>query len=627
MNSVSILPGVLAIAFLIILAFVLALKVRRNRRFELVDSSEDDAIRLLTDDRDIFEIYDKPGIFAHLWRPLASKLLPGEPFLLTSREAAEFGMRHPAETYMTRGVREDTFWFFVPNHARPGLFLGLLLDPGELPPQTHLHKITGNGFINLDGLEVPLFAPEILARSLASNWWEEIDAATTPALERKSFINITPNGLIRVGRSFTAVPTMRVTGWTVSRLERLLESEVEILHAIASAFAFSLDITPDSAREEILVALLESSALQSWPRQPEQSDFPERLRRQREAIAEAIVAPEHRDEAPAALARLLELSLQPENEWLRDLLTRFDGKELLDFPEARLPLCVAWLARFKDPNHSRVERHFVSLSDRQLDQFTEIVLAGLTVGEPLVQSHTRRMIKRREPEDRWTLLSPWVATRPVHVWGWVREYFSPELWEVILARLFEGDAGAARALIFHEDFPQLVDAHLLDLDPVQQGHLLVGMIKHPVDDLAEELAAIPKAHIEQESRLAIAYLHCVGRLSPELKATYAREYEERLVHLLSNAFKLDVLSLVIEVLEQIGQRDALIAIVAFSKEAPKSLLAPLEHARGVIYERTPDVETGALSLAITDEIQGALTQAEGAGGLAMVSPEDESQMA
>ena len=76
-----------------------------------------------------------------------------------------------------------------------------------------------------------------------------------------------------------------------------------------------------------------------------------------------------------------------------------------------------------------------------------------------------------------------------------------------------------------------------------------------------------------------------------------------------------------------GQRDALIAIVAFSKEAPKSLLAPLERARGVIYERTPDVETGALSLAITDEIQGALTQAEGAGGLAMVSPEDESQMA
>jgi hypothetical protein len=625
-NSVLLIPGILAVAFLLVLGIVITVYMRRNRRKKLTGSS-DDIRGLLTDDRDIFDIYDKPGAFDYLWRPLAREMLPGEPFPLTTQEATEFGMRNPSETYMTRGENGDAYWFFVPNHARPGLFMGLLLDPGALPKDTQLHKITGNGFINLGGLEVPLFAPEILARSLAKPWWEVLDATSAPALERKSFINLTPNGLIRIGRSFTAVPTMRVTGWTAARLERLLAREAEVLEQIAQDFAFSLEITPESTREEILIALLESCASQSWPRQPENSDFPERLRRQREALATAIIEPERRSNAPAALARLLELSLCPEHEWLRDLLTRFDGKELMDFPDARLPLCVAWLARFKDPNHSRVERHFVALDSAQLDHFTEIVLAGLIAGEPLVQSHLRRYLKRLEPEDQWRLLSVWVATRPVHVWGWVREYFTPELWEVIVRRLREGDVGAARALIFHERFDELVEAHLLDLTPAQQGSVLAGMIKHPIDPLAEDLARIPEEHIRENARLGVAYLHCVGRLSPELKQQHARAYEQRLVVLLTNTFKLDKLSLVIEVLEQIGQRAALIAIVAFSKEAPRPLLPALERARGVIYERTPDVETGALSLAITDDIQGALTQADGAGGLAMVDPADESHIA
>ena len=38
------------------------------------------------------------------------------------------------------------------------------------------------------------------------------------------------------------------------------------------------------------------------------------------------------------------------------------------------------------------------------------------------------------------------------------------------------------------------------------------------------------------------------------------------------------------------------------------------------------MEVGALSLVVGDEYQGALTQADGSGGLAMVDPEDEIEL-
>lgn len=611
-------------------ALVIGIK-RRRRNQRALTSDEGGSPKLLTDDRDIFEIYDKPGVFEQVWRPLASNVLPGEHLPLTAEEATAFGMRNPAETYMTRQQQPEAHWFLVPNHARPGLFLGALLDLGALPEGARVHKVSNNAYMNIDGLDVPILAPEILAHATANPWWAKLDEAPVTALERKTFINLTPNGLVRVGRSFTAIPTMRTTGWNAARFERLLEAEVRALAQVTRDFSCSLgDIeATGNHQEDVLFALFESAARQQWPRHPETSDFPERLRYQRAVLVQSIVDLSNAGEVGVispALERLLERSLDPENDWLRTLLTKLDGEEALLYAEARLALCVAWLARFKQPSHARVQRHFASLDPGQLDRFTEVVLHGLIIGEELVHTHLRRLIERLDARDTWALLSPWIAARPTHVWGWVREYFDEELWEVILTQLLDGDAGAACALVFHPEFFALVEAHLPDLTAVQQGHILSNMDKHPIDPLADELAAIPVDHIRQSPLLGLAYMRCVGRLSPELKERYATDYEQRLVLLLSPMFKLEQLEFVIELLMQFGQRTSLIAIVDFARHAPKPLLKLLEAARINIYERTPDVEVGALSLVVGDEYQGALTQADGSGGLAMVDPEDEIEL-
>lgn len=608
-------------AFVLFITLICMITFRRSKQREAARRQ----LLELSDERDLFDIYNAPHVDEALWRPMANALLPGELHALTPEDIQLLGLKVPHETFLSR--QEHARWFFIPSHSSPSVVIGFCIPLEGMPPQLTLHSERGRSWLGMGDFSLTLTAPEILAHKLAHPFWDALDRSPTPGLEQTTFSNISPAGLMRVGRTIKAKTILRSTGWSVQRLRHLLEQELDCLQAAASALSFSPPLDERASIDDVLRELLLSSSRSDWPATTQKAEFAARLSSQRRLLCGFILEHAHLLALQTSYQLMLTLTTHPQHEWVRAVLTEHDGAHHVESQDTRLALCVAWLARYQDPNHGRVRAHFACMDASQLDDFTRIVMSGLSAGEVLVHANLSRLSSTLPAPEFWGLIAPWLATHPESRWGWIFDWLSSQLWDEVRQALERGDVGAVKLITYHPQALEHLTPHIPTLTAAQR-QVALGLHQRrfalPAELLEQLLRSTTPAMLKADHKLAILWHGELSRLPLTRLAASPPLWEPLLIACLTPELPTSQSEQVIKVLGHMGGRAALFALVACSKSwAPRALGPALERARADILQRTPGIEAGALTLSLHDDARGALTQAHEHGALALIPEESE----